>query len=53
MDIITLILLIAALVCFVLSAFSVASPRVNLLALGLAFWVGAVLATNPVLLNGR
>lgn len=33
------ILLILALVCFVLSAINVPSPRVSLVALGLAFWV--------------
>lgn len=35
----TLILLILALVCFVLAALQVPSPRVGLLPLGLAFWV--------------
>lgn len=35
----TTILLIAAFICFVLAAFGVASPRVNLVALGLALWV--------------
>ena len=34
-----LVLLILAFVCFVASAFGVASPRVNLLAAGLALWV--------------
>lgn len=39
-----LIVLIAAFVCLILSAANVAgSPRVNLLALGLALYVGAVL----------
>lgn len=38
-----LILLILALVCFVLSAVNVPSPRVSLLALGLAFWVASQL----------
>jgi len=36
------ILLVAALVCFCLAAFGV-SARVNLVALGLAFWVLTVL----------
>ncbi|NUR88875.1 MAG: hypothetical protein HOY71_32715 [Nonomuraea sp.] len=36
---ITLILLILALACFVLSAFNIGGARVNLLALGLALWV--------------
>jgi hypothetical protein len=35
----TLILLIAALVCFLIAAGGVAVGRVNLIALGLAFWV--------------
>jgi hypothetical protein len=34
-----MILLIAAFILFVLSAVGVASPRVNLLAAGLACWV--------------
>jgi len=33
------VLLIFALVCFVLAALNVASPRVNLVAVGLACWV--------------
>jgi hypothetical protein len=37
------LMLLLALVCFVLAALNAAAPRVNLLALGLAFWVGAVL----------
>jgi hypothetical protein len=40
---ITLILLIFAFVCFTLSAFWSPSPRVNLIAAGLAFWVLSVL----------
>lgn len=36
----TLILLICALVCFILAAFGFSpSPRINLIGLGLAFWV--------------
>lgn len=38
----TLILLILALVCFVAAAFNVAA-RINLVALGLAFWVLTVI----------
>jgi len=38
------ILLIAALVLFILSAVGVAHPRVNLMAAGLACWVGASIA---------
>jgi hypothetical protein len=38
-----LVLLVLALVCFVLAACQVPSPRVNLLALGLVFYVGSVL----------
>jgi hypothetical protein len=34
-----LVLLILSLVCFVLAGLNVPSPRANLIALGLAFWV--------------
>jgi len=34
---------VAALVCFVLAAVNVASPRLNLLAVGLACWVASLL----------
>jgi hypothetical protein len=37
------ILMILAIVCFVLRAFGVASPRGDLMAAGLAFWALAVL----------
>lgn len=43
-----MILLIAALVCFLLGAFGVAA-RVNLTDLGLAFLTGAVLAGTGLL----
>lgn len=36
---ITLFLLVAALVCFLIGAAGVAIGRVNVVALGLAFWV--------------
>jgi hypothetical protein len=36
-----LALLIAALVCFILAAINATIPKVNPLALGLAFWVAA------------
>jgi predicted S18 family serine protease len=39
MLVISLILLILAAGCFAAAAFNVASPRVNLIALGLLFWV--------------
>jgi len=38
-----LILLVLALVCFVLVAASVPTPRVNLLGLGLSFWILSLL----------
>lgn len=38
------ILLIAALVCFILAALRVSSDKVDLVALGLAFWVGSSFA---------
>lgn len=37
------ILLLAAVICFVLAAVSVPIPRVNLIALGLAFGFGSFL----------
>lgn len=40
---IRLLLLVLALVCFLASAAQVASPRVNLLAVGLACWVLSLL----------
>ena len=40
---IDLILLILALVCFLASAANVQSPRVNLVAAGLALWVASLL----------
>lgn len=39
----TLILLVFAFVCFVLAAIGVSSPRLNLLATGLACWIAAQL----------
>lgn len=39
MNIVELILLIVAAVCFAASGFRVNSPRVNLMAIGLFFWV--------------
>jgi hypothetical protein len=36
---IDLVLLLLALVCFVLAAFGVTSPRVQLTPLGLALWI--------------
>ena len=44
METINIILLVAALVCFVLAAVQVAHPRVNLIAVGLACWVATLLA---------
>lgn len=38
-----LILLVAALICFILSAINVGSPRVNLQSAGLACWVASQL----------
>lgn len=37
------ILLILAFICFVVAAIGVPAGRVNLIGLGLAFWVGAQL----------
>jgi hypothetical protein len=44
----SLILLIIAFIVFVLAALSVPVPRVNLVALGLAFWVLALLINGVV-----
>jgi hypothetical protein len=38
-------LLIAALICFLLAAGNVASPRWNLIAAGLALWVASLILT--------
>lgn len=44
MDLLVLILLVLSFVCFIVSAFGlVTSARVNLVGLGLAFWVLTVL----------
>jgi hypothetical protein len=40
---IRLVLMIVALLCFLLTALNVSAPRVNLLGLGLAFWLLAVM----------
>jgi hypothetical protein len=40
---IDLVLLLLAFVCFVLAALQVPSPRANLVAVGLAFWVLSLL----------
>ena len=39
MTVLFLILLIAGLACFLVAAFNLATVRVNLIALGLAFWI--------------
>ena len=44
MEILTLILLVFALVCFAIHAAGVATPRVGLDAAGKAFLVGALIA---------
>lgn len=40
------VLLMLALICFVAAAFNVVLSRVNLIALGLAFWVATILIAN-------
>jgi len=40
---IDLILLVLALVCFLAAAANIPSPRVNLVAAGLALWIGSLL----------
>jgi hypothetical protein len=43
MDLIILLLLIAGLVCFIIAATNRWTARVNLIALGLAFWISTVI----------
>jgi hypothetical protein len=43
METLILIFLVIALACFVIAAISLWKPRVNLIALGLAFWVATIL----------
>lgn len=43
MDIVIILLLLAGLVCFIIAAIGAWTPRVNLIALGLAFWIATVL----------
>jgi len=43
---VSMILLVAALVVFILAAIAVPIPRVNLIALGLALWVLSVLLSG-------
>lgn len=40
-----LLLMVLAIICLLLTAFGVQSSRVNLLALGLAFWAAATIVT--------
>lgn len=40
-----IVLMILAIICLVLAAFEVSSPRVNLMAAGLALWAIATLVT--------
>jgi hypothetical protein len=48
METVIIVLLAAALVCFLLEVFSVTIGTVKLIALGLAFWVAAVLLPHLV-----
>jgi len=41
-----IVLLVLALICFILAAVGVSFPRVNLTALGLAFFVASILVTR-------
>lgn len=41
--IVVLLLLLIGLIAFVMAAFGVGHPRINLLAIGLAAWIGAVI----------
>lgn len=43
METLILIFLVIALVCFAIAAFGLWAARVNLVALGLAFWVATAL----------
>jgi hypothetical protein len=53
MDIVIILLLVAALVCFIIAAIGAWTPRVNLIALGLAFWVSTVLLPHSTYLVGQ
>lgn len=48
---ISLVLLVVALVLFILAAVNVPSSRVNLVALGLAFWVASLLLAGAPMLR--
>lgn len=48
-----LILLIIAAVCFFLAGINIVLPRVNLTALGLFFWVAAVIVGGGGSLHAR
>jgi hypothetical protein len=43
METLILIFLVISLACFVIAAIGLWTPRVNLIALGLAFWVATLL----------
>lgn len=43
MSTIRIALVVVALICFILAALNVPSPRVNLIAAGLASWVASLL----------
>jgi hypothetical protein len=43
METLILIFLVIALICFAVAAIGLWTPRVNLIALGLAFWVATAL----------
>lgn len=47
----SLVFLILALVCFILEAVAVSVPRLRLIALGLAFWVLAVMVGGRVVID--
>jgi hypothetical protein len=39
-----IVLMLLALICFILAAVNIPTPRINLLGLGLSFWVLALIA---------
>jgi len=43
---ISIILLIIALICFILAAIPLPNVRINLVAMGLAFWVLSILVSG-------
>lgn len=48
MDILTLILLVVAAICFIVAAFNLVASRVNFIAFGLFLWILTAILNNPL-----